>query len=101
MDFFNGLVAIDYHHTHRLAGGDFAVFVEDATIKGVAFALEAAFIDGPGTAIATAGAFERCLEIGKQQDGEVGLQASAHRLVEGEDNLAPEFAPSALVGLGR
>ena len=101
MDLFNGRIAIDYHHTHRLARRDLAVFVEDAAIKRLSLALEAALIGDSRPRIAATGAFQRCTKIRKQQNGEVRLKSPTHRLVKRQNNLAAKFAATTLVGFGR
>jgi hypothetical protein len=43
---------------------------------------------------------EGSVEIGEQQDGEVGIEAATHGFVQAQDAFAPELAPAALVGFG-
>ena len=44
VDFVDAEVAFDDHHALRFAGGDLAVFLPNAAVKFVFFALEAAFV---------------------------------------------------------
>ena len=102
MDSLDGLVSFDDDDAVGLAGGNFAIFVVDAAVEGFVFALEASFVVlGGGIAVvATTGAAEGLVEIGKEQKGEVGLQAAAHGAVHLEDDFAAELTAAALVGFG-
>ena len=50
--------------------------------------------------ITAAGALERSLKAGQQQQSEVGPESAADEPIEGQHDLRAELAPAALVGLG-
>ncbi len=85
-----------------IARGDFAIFVVDAAVKSFIFALEAVLIGSAflHAVVAAAGAGERSVEIGQQQDRQLRLQPSAHDFVQLEHNLAAKLSASTLIGFG-
>jgi len=99
----DGAVAFDHDDAGGIAGGDLAVFVVDAAMKELVLALEACFVafGAGGSVVAAAGAVEGLVEIGEQQEGEVGIEAAAQGLVHAQDDFAAELAAAALIGLAR
>ena len=103
LDDLNGTVAVDDPHTVRLSGRNLAVLVVNPPVESSVLALESTFILACGSVamVAAAGAGERFVEVGKQQQGQIGLQPGAHGLVHPQHNLAAQLAAAALVSLGR
>ena len=90
MDLIDVEVTFDCDDTHRLPGCDFTIFVVDAPKELVFFTFEAVFVGAVGrgfSRVATPGTGEGCGQVGQQQDGEIGLQASADELVELEHDF--------------
>jgi hypothetical protein len=102
VDLFDGEVAIDYDDTHIVAGGDFAVLVVDPGEEVGLFLLKAVFVVAGflGMAgVAAAGATQGGVEVGEQEEGEIGLEVAAEEAVEVEDDGGAELASASLVGL--
>jgi len=103
VDFVDGEVTFNHDDAGGFAGGDFAVLLPDAEIELFLFALEAAFVLAgflKRALVAAAGAGERRVERGQEQEGEVGLEVGAEEAVEIEDGGGAELTATALVGLG-
>src|SRR5579862_1645279 len=67
MDFFDCQIAFNDDNAVRFAGGDFAVFLPYAAVKGILLLLEAPFIFAGlqgGAIVAAAGAVETLFERG-------------------------------------
>src|SRR5580704_1740817 len=85
VNFVDGQVAFNKNHPLGFARGDLAILLPDALIKGVVFPLESAFVlavllGDPVTA--APGAVETELERRQQQQGQVGLETTADKLVQ-------------------
>jgi len=103
VDFFDGVIAFDKDHAIRFAERDFPVFLPHACIEGILLRLEAIFILtglGLGALVAAAGANERRLQAGQQEDSQVGVQVAADEPVKLDHGLGAKLPPSTLVGLG-
>jgi len=103
MDLFDGKVAIDYDHTHMVAGGDLAVLGVDAGEEVGLLLLEAIFVVAGGfdvAGVAAAGTGQGGVQIREEKDGQIGLEVVAEQAVKIEDDVGAELASAALVGLG-
>ena len=100
---FDAGIAFDGDDTRGLALRDDAVLIVDAAEECGIERLEAVLIltgDGGRGLVALARAGERGVEVGKQQQGEVGIEA-AELAMQREHTRGAELAPAALIGLGR
>jgi hypothetical protein len=72
-------------------------------VKRLILTLESAFVAlGVGGAIiSAAGAGERLIEIGEEQEGKVGVKSAAHGLVHPQNALAAQLAAASLISLRR
>ena len=103
VDFVDGEIALDEDDPVWFAPGDFAVLLPDAAEERIVLCLEAALVLAIASLhahVAVAGALERCLKAGKEQQCEIGLQAAADEPVEFEHQFRAQFSAAALVGLG-
>lgn len=100
---------IDDLHSLRFAGRDRQVSVADASEEGSVFLFKTIFVffrtlfgaDGFVFLIAAAGALETKGYVVVEQDGQVGLQIPAEKLVELKYRLGTEFTASALISFRR
>ena len=96
MDFVDAEVAFDKDYAVGFAVGDLAILFPDAAVEGILLLFEAVFVfAGSGfiAGVAAAGAGQRCVERGQEQEGEVGLEISADEAVKIEDDCEPSFRP--------
>ena len=99
VDFIDGEVALNEDYAVGVAGGDLAVFLPDAAVEGVLLLLKAVFVfAGLGfvAGVAVAGAGERGIERGQEQEGQVGLEVAADEAVQIENDLRAELPAAAL-----
>jgi len=104
-----GASRIDDLHSLRFAGGDGQVGVADASEEGPVFLFKTVFVflrsffcaDCFVYLIAAAGALEAEGYVVVEQDGQVGLQIAAEKLMELKHRLGTEFAATALIRFRR
>ena len=90
VNFVDTEVAFYQDNTVRFAGGDLSILFPNAAVEGVLLLLEAVFVFAGlcfVAGVAVAGAGERGVEAGQQQESEVGLEVAADQVVEVEDDL--------------
>jgi hypothetical protein len=102
VDDIHRAVALNDDDAGGFTSGNLAVFVVDAAVEQLIFALKAAFVlaGGGRAVVAAACAVEGPVEIGHEEDGEVWIEAPAHSLVQAQDGFASNLAAAPLVSLG-
>lgn len=100
---FGRRIGADCDDTQIFPLGDFTILGEGALVECPFFGLEAIFIDTFGLVanVPSSRPGERCIEIGQQEQREVGPKVATDRAVQRQYTFAAEPASAALIGFRR